>query len=339
MENNIIHLIDESFESKITSYWFWADQFAMINGKKNSENWLMNNFINIRCHKKLLPGGIYFCNTNDYRNKMVEFYNCPFLEMYKIPFDRDTKKIMGKSIIEFAIDRVTNGYFLLFTVERNFLNSNKDTISHTILLHGINLEEKLIYYADNCSITGKYRTDFECSFDELQNAYLAFNVESDTEEPDLCDSVFVFKAIDSLYAIDTYKIRNDIYNYIYPRKDTSISYGIDVTRDMIKYLQNNKNGIVCDIRGFSTIVDHKRAMLYRVEYLTKKLELESLTTDSYNMIFKQSQTILFLFLKYCINRKNDILDEIIQKLQMMYTNEVKILNQLFKVLKQHSTLT
>ena len=90
-------LINKQYSGVVTSYWFWADQFLMAQQAAHGELWLVNNFININYAPDWMPGGIYFANS-DYRNKMVEFYDCPFLIMQKILFDSD-KCVGGRDIV------------------------------------------------------------------------------------------------------------------------------------------------------------------------------------------------------------------------------------------------
>lgn len=208
---NYKELIKNQYNEIFTSYWFYADQILMSTHVEGGELWLVNNFINIHYCPELLPAEIFFFNC-DYRNKMVEFYNCPYLIMQKYLFN-DNKEVNGRDIVEFIIDSINNERFVLLMVDRYYLDIGYTrTNEHQLLIHGYDLEKEIFYYADN-SFNGKFKTHLQCSFSNLRDAFKAASIYKN--EPDFSDSIFTFNInYNALYDMNIPKIICQLRQYV-----------------------------------------------------------------------------------------------------------------------------
>lgn len=313
----------------INSYWFWADQFVIINGVINSKNWMINNFIDLMCYKKMLPGGIYF-SGNGYRNKMVEFYDCPFIEMQKIAFD-ENKKIFGYEIIEFVKKSIDYGNFVLLMVDRMFISEYgfKHSNYHEILIHGYDDGIKKFIFCDNDK-NGKFKTNLICTYSELENSYMAFKYFKD--EPDFNTSVFLFRPReDNSYSINIQKIKKNITQYLKPEMyDTSDEVrGNKIHEELIEYFHKSilTGKIELDVRGISALYDHKKAMLFRLNELKDFVQISNDYIEQYSEIVEKCRIILNLFLKYTIVKDNHILIKCINYLKEIHSDEINVLGE------------
>ncbi len=297
----------------MTSYWFWADQFLMAQQAAHGELWLVNNFININYAPDWMPGGIYFANS-DYRNKMVEFYDCPFLIMQKILFDSD-KCVGGRDIVDVIIEQVDCGRFVLLMADRFYLNRGflKES-EHQLLIHGYDLDEQQFFYADN-SNAGKFATGLQCSFTELRKAFHAACLY--LNEPDFSNSIFTF-GVDhaSGYELNIPKIIHQLRQYI---KETRVCFmgsnrnGIGVYDCLLQYFREPWNDAY-DVRGLCVIRDHVSAMIYRVQYLEKYFGCNFESLNLFVTLKQKCDILVTLYLKYGITRERNIMAKIMDSL-------------------------
>lgn len=320
------NLISNSYKGIVTSYWFWADQFLMTDQVEDGILWMINNFINIKYNPDWFPSGVYFAN-NEYRNKMVEFYDCPFFRTQKIFFDAD-KKILGENIINFAISNIDRNRFVLLRVDRYYLGRGKTRNEHEILLHGYDKQERKFYYADNGN-TGKFITDISCSFNELEKALAS--VQYFADEPDLSDSIFTFEVYKNQeYSLNIEKILFQLNQYLSGEKlsfDGLYYNGITFYDALIKYFRNEIVGMHSqyDWRGLTVIKDHKLVMVERIRYLAQKFNYSFLSLDQYIDLANKCNILVMLYLKYGFKKDREILKRIVEMLQTIKEIEKKTL--------------
>lgn len=330
MITKVKSLLIGDYKPLINSYWFWADQFVMINRITNSEYWLLNNFIDLWCDKQMLPGGIFFSGKG-YRNKMVEFYDCPFLEMQKIAFDED-KRIFGYGIIEFAKEFIEQGNFILLMVDRFFISEYgfKNSNNHEILIHGYDDKSEKFMFCDN-NKNGKFEMNLSCTYSELQSAYMEFKYFKD--EPDFNTSIFLFRPReDDSYSVDIQKIKKSLSQYLTPDIDPTLNeiHGIKIYEALIGYFSDAllTDKLNLDPRGLCVLYDHKKAMLYRLIELKKYIKICDNYIKAYENIVQKSNVLLNLFLKYSVKGEKCILEKCISYLKEIYTEEYSLLKKL-----------
>ena len=294
---------------------------------EGGELWLVNNFINIHYGPKLLPAEIFFFNF-DYRNKMVEFYDCPYLIMQKILFDCN-KKINGRDIIEVIIDNINNERFVLLMVDRYYLNIGYTQSSeHQLLIHGYNLEQEIFYYADN-SFNGKFKAHLQCSFSNLRKAFEVASIYKN--EPDFSNSIFTFNVNhNASYDINIPKIICQLRQYIDETRlffNSAYMNGIGVYRYLIECFENNSLDDY-DIRGLCVIKDHKSAMVFRIQYFEKHFKNHFQSLDLFLALKRKCDLIVLLYVKYGITKDADIMIRIIKILSDMEQEEKRAIKKL-----------
>ena len=312
-----------NYQSIINSYWFWADPLYIIRDIPNSENWLINNFISLRGCIEDEVYKLFFFN-HDYRNKMVEFYDCPFIKMEKINFGKN-KSIFDIDIIDFIMRNLDEKKYVLLVADRYFipLYSAEMSFPHQILLCGY--DDYNFYFCDNDD-RGKFSVQLSCEIDKMRKAILAF--KSHPREPDVSESVFVFSpVVNDNYNIDFFSIKRKCIDYLKPNNFAGDYwvYGIDIYEDLINYIEQ---GVTVPIHTYNLLLDHKRIMQYRIERLFKDrvgyMELKEYSDD---ILFK-TNVIQNLNLKLILsnNLKNN---QLIQNhLQSIYQLEKKMMEKL-----------
>lgn len=320
------NLIVKQYDNIVTSYWFWADQFLMANQVDNGKLWMINNFINIKYNSDWFPQGVYFAN-NEYRNKMVEFYDCPFLKTQKILYDYK-KMIFGKNVVDFSLECIEKNRFVLLLVDRHYLARGKIGNIHQILLHGYDKINKKFYYADNDD-NGKYVTDLICSFDQLQAGLL--NVEYCSPEPDVSESVFTFDIVQNEnYSVNVEKILLQLTQYLYEEKisfDGLYYNGIGVYHALLQYFENELT-FPGNFSDLCVIREHKSLMVERIKYLENFCKKKFQTLYMYKSLEHQCEILLMKCIKYYYKRSQEERNDIISMIKNICGEEKKVLSKL-----------
>lgn len=326
MELEKKNLIVKQYDNIVTSYWFWADQFLMANQVDNGILWMVNNFINIKYNPDWFPQGVYFSN-NEYRNKMVEFYDCPFLRTQKILYN-DKKMIFGKNVVDFSLQCIEQNRFVLLLVDRHYLARGKKGNIHQILLHGYDKINKKFYYADNGD-NGKYVTDLTCSFDELQAGLL--NVEYCLVEPDVSESIFTFDVVQNeTYNINIEKILFQLNQYLYEERisfDGLCYNGIGVYDALLQYFENELN-FEANFSDLCVIREHKSLMVERIKYLENFCKKKFQTLYMYESLEQQCQVLLMKCIKYYYKRDQKGKNDVVSMIKNICEEEKKVLSKL-----------
>lgn len=316
-------LITKDYNNVIISYWFWIDQFLMAGQVNNGELWLINNFINLKYDVDAFPGGIYFAN-NEYRDKMVEFYDCPYLLMQKLMFD-EKKKIENKDIIDVLLKNISRGNFVIMMVDRFYLNVGWDKGNeHELMVHGYDISKKCFYYADHTQ-DGRHKTGLSCSFSELKQAFEAPITYRESLE--FKNTIFTFLPVQNLsYKLNLDHMIQQLKYYYHGDQNLFDNYyksGIQVYYDLASYFNKQivKKSKKMDIRGVTVLQDHNSAMVYRIEYLAKKLKRNFESLKLFEKLKKDSKKMVQCYLKFTITKDYTILKKIIDILYMLDENE------------------
>lgn len=329
------NLISKSYNNLIKSYWFWADQFVMAGQVDNGELWLINNFINLKYNPDWFPGGIYFANK-EYRDKMVEFCDCPYLQMQKYIVD-EKKRFGNKDIIEIVLESISRGYFVIILVDRYYLDKGwKRGAEHQLMLHGYDVSNQIFYYADHTK-SGEYRVGLTCTFEQMKHAFEASLTYE--EAPEFKNSIFLFMPVSN----ETYKLNlkhigiqlkayyqgdQDLYDDFYKS-------GIKVYGDLALYFEHQlSSGMgIRDWRGLCVLLDHNSAMVYRIGYFEKCLNRTFGALEKYKEIEEECKKMVALYLKYIVKKDDKISNRIIAMLYQAGRNEEVAIKLLIKELE------
>lgn len=320
----------ENYEPYIKSFWHWSDQLIIIKSVDKDNYWLCNNFINLKADIDCLPGGISFSNL-EYRNKMVEFFDCPYINMQR--------KVINKQqfdIIKEVESNINDNWYVLIMVDRFYIESyiyKYKKSYHQIMIYGYDSDRELIYFCDN-DTDGKYTTNLCCTYSELRKAFMEFDFFD--QEPDFENSVFLLQGRNNdEYKLNIPKIKRDLIKYLHSEKNTNwtrfnLIYGIDIYKELIENLTKYE---IQDIKGLYVIYDHKKVMMLRLETLLKDKYVTYEMVKEYKKIVDMSRKILLCYLKFFVSSEKGILNKCVEYLQQMRELEIIILEQIVVNLK------
>ena len=267
---------------------------------------------------------------------MVEFFNCPLLEMQKIDFD-ENHLIFGHSIIEFIEQSISQKKFVLLMADRKYIKKyDYSSVNlHQLLIHGYDDDKKIFHYSDHDK-SGRFINDLECSYKELCDGFCgAFR---DKNEPDFAVSVFTFKVNENQeYHVNLIRIRRMILNYMncISYSDDFRSSGIGVYRALIDYYTNALNDssyINPDIRGLFVLLDHHEAMLFRLKKIDGLVNINPDWIKGYVETVKKSRITVNLLVKYRMTSERNIINRVVSLLEEIYLMEKNILSEMIQFL-------
>jgi hypothetical protein len=324
-------------EPIINTYNIYGSILSMISNDKDIWPWVYNNFVQIRY--------VYDWNSYFFDNHHLLFDNCPWLYHYIIPRNIILAK-WNSSIKSFIIDAINNNLYIYLYVDRYYISKSnaylKYSTLHEIFIYGYDIDENIVYVADNL-LHGKY-IKTKCSFDEIEKGYWSIN--SDNK---FFLNIHAFERVEKydLY-FDLSQFITNIKNYIYSAKSIDVSFkekcifGMDSIYLIIDLLDKSlvDENVYLDIRAFHLFWEHKLLMELRLKYMVDNSYLingESFICG-YNSLSKQYLIIRNLVLKYNITHKHDILLRISQLLKLGLETERTLLNELIQYLVKYSQI-
>ena len=267
--------------------------------------------------------------------------NYPLIYSHSISRSFVSKK--WKSITEFIMECINDGYYVQFIVDTYHIGAyeefyNRIHFEHNILIYGYNQVEDIFYAADSF-VHGKY--SFECvSFSELEKSY------SKNLPYDWLDGIVLLKVKDDPYTAFWYDVEHiavEIENYLESEPSAMINifetgrrnellhyYGVTVYDKIAEYIQHNRTfNFEYDIRIFYVLLDHKhylQYMLYEL-YKVKRVERADYYYNRFRELESDTQKLINAVLKYNVTAEDSILDMIINKLQEIKEKEKEILKE------------
>lgn len=291
--------------------------------------WVYNNFLQIRYSTGW--------NIVTFDNHHMLLSHCPGISFRTIPQNFLIKGFNGniKAIIFEAIN--SNQYIFMY-LDRFYLKAadryyNKIHFSHEIFIYGYDLENDIVYFADNLQ-HDKF-SFMITTFCELEQAYNAVNHQYDFMTD--IGILTVYSWIES--SIDMNQIADGLDRYINSKPTFDMRYeqpcefGLSVYQTIIdKFVKNKKEKI--DIRPFHLLYEHKLLMKMRVDYLmnnhllTKNIDIKSYTKLVNNFLILRNMVI-----KYNLTMNIDLVQNIIRKLDQLKEEEIVLLQQLYLDIK------
>lgn len=280
--------------------------FAILGNKKNVKPWIMSNFINIYYNS--------FTGEDQFLTRCDFFAECPWLKMCVV--DIQQLEALNVSLIDYIKKSVDLGYYVYIVVKTWYIAaySKKDfadpTTSHNMLIYGYDDDRKKLCIADHFT-NGKYATS-ECGYDELLTSLQHFY----KEHPFYYNIIRTFKFKDVYYKFEIEPLKRRLSEYVNStnvfdsRMKIDPDYGYDGGKEYIyKYVTYRerkeqyyfglsiydelKRVCIADrdipIRAFQLIVDHKKLMIERIDYLA---EVGVLTQPDYDELLMTSKILL-----------------------------------------------
>lgn len=317
----------------LDSYWFYGDLNLMLNCISQGYLWFINNYINIACLKEKSPTGTIFFDS-DLNEPDNIFYKCPFLKFQKFSLS-DIGFISKHNITNFIKSQIDNNNFVSFIIDRYFLkrlgyiyiNSY-----HNIMIYGYDDINQLFFIGDN-SNTGKYKTDIQCTFAEIAQAY-------DT----IGDDIYLIRVEkNNDYHLNIRQIITLLDLYINPDKNKIIYntqkqcvFGIDIYDTFASHYDYvmDTGDLTYFNHGISVIYNHKKLMKFRLRYLMENNIINNgKLYTSYNDIEEKILMIKNRQLKYMLTHNIDLLKRNANDLKDIKEQEYSILTQMIAELK------
>jgi hypothetical protein len=331
----------------ITSFPPHANLLSVILNYKESLPWFFSHYIQLVCLKDICDPAFrvdFF--------KPALWHNCPFIYNQKMSRDLISRK--WKSFIDFIIDCLDLGHYLMFNLDTYFVSAyplyRKFHRRHDIFIFGYDLDKKTFDVAD-FFIHGKYNTA-KASFLEIEKGYQKFHL---TKQRDYLNGIEMIKFLlpGQGYEFDISIPARFIEEYLLSsntcqRYDLSslnsidnTVYGISIYNTLIDYVQLL---IECkidtpDLRSFHIFFEHKKAMIPRIQYFIENnyLKNEESLYNAYIEITNKTQLIRDEIIKYIINADSKLLYKVISELNLTKIKEVEILQMMLDEMHQ-STL-
>jgi hypothetical protein len=321
----------------IVGYLHHAYHLSVAQEHSSFEKWFYANYIQLKYYPKNNWMNFYRIEANE---GTVKFDSCPLLE-YQI-IKNSLIKTSKIGLIDFISNALEQGYFVWLFIDEyydpNRRSYHKRHFNHETLLYGYDSDSSCFY-----SVGFDQQQNF--TFSEIQYADLlqAFNMVKD-ELP-----MRILKPIDKIkHEFDVENVKNILNDYI-TSDNTSIRnrmintpttsdcvYGMDIYKHLKLYLESRLKTIShSDIRIFHIFWEHKKCMLSRIKYLHKNnyLKYYDPIFDTYNEIERKTLTLRNQSFEYNLTGNNDAIGKMIDSIDEIKDNELKILIKLLDSLK------
>ncbi len=282
---------------------------------------------------------------------MFEFSANPYLYFEKISYetlDVLLKNISLNKLIESAINNEKYALVPIDMYEIPFYRAYKKhhRIHHPFII-GYDNSKEVFYLFDNFN-EGKYQ-EIELPYDLLSNAYNTLisndKIANWSETRGICLFNFYRQAWrnnkSQLFSINLDTIRIGICEYLLQsnygeeyRHITHYSYGIDCYNQLTDWLEFGLKNQYVDHRAFSSIRDHKKVMLFRLEYIQKKFQVDlDLYIQEYTKIKSSLDIVINKIIKGNISRKQSIYTDCIDTINSIKKSEIRTLTTLIDLLQ------
>lgn len=323
----------------IQGYNHYAHMLSILNCHSKTLSWVYSNFIQI------------YMNKNLYKNSWGDFY-------YPFPYEirlSDTCKWLYNSrvrrsmfdgkpdrLIKFVKNELEDGFYLHMDLNHYHIKipgKNDVNFHHDALIHGIDMDKKIIYVSDNF-LFGKYERRV-ITFSEFINAF--YDCEVKKLRGFLNDMIYSYKVKEECnYEFNLDNINNLIIEYyegkipeywrIYNCSNSeNVIFGRKVYCALYQYIEDieENNCKEIDIRHFYLMVDHKEIMIKRFEYLCDigDCRKEDLTDviEKYHVIYEKHKILLFTLVKYLLTNDSLLLLEVKKMLKLIEQIEYEAL--------------
>ena len=313
-------ILNESLTSAWPEYNFLN---SMIQNKKTAYDWIMNTHIQIY-------GSKYKNDQYGINETRISFYPqgtlraniydlCPFVRRYIIPRKDIVEKYSDFST--FIIEHINEGYYIQARIYESFRRDMQ--VEHPCYFFGYDTDNQVINIVDNLD-NGKYFQK-EVSFQEINDGF--FKVKDNgwatavilykTEEYNfknnidfICDQIKDYFEPSSMCYLNRYFCPSE--KYVNDEDSGEVALGMNAYNFLLELIREcYEEGIsYVDIRSFAFLVDHKKLMKLRNEYLIKKgnlvrnVKLDLLLDE----LVKRCKLLLNILIKYNIKSdKNNLL--------------------------------
>ena len=305
----------------ITSYMTHAPVLSILSNDDKYLPWFFLNYIQMRVR----DDGI------DFYNFYTAHYSCPFFDTTYLSRDFISKHIRDKSITEFLIKCIDDGYYVIALIDTSFIKlypSKKAGDTHPIFIYGYDENNKTFNVADFFD-RGKY--SFEIApFNEIELAYI--NCDNDKHWQ---------KGIHLLGRIEYDKVYFpsnfvDLLNKYIQGNETSVPYnhlpnnyvtfGLESCYNRaMEEIMKFKSSQYYDNRLFPIFCEHKVVLKMMCEYLSDHgCEEMNQLREGYNELYEKAFILRNKWIKCNRQQTNDVYNESeLLKLKNLEINLIK----------------
>lgn len=344
------------------SYAHVGMEFSIFLSDEKYYPWIINNYIQIFALKDLykypLRIGALDYLYNRYGDwQMFEFSANPYLEYEKISYSTLNQFLKYEDLSTVLENAINEDKYLYLPIDEfeipAYQNYRKSHIIHHMFICGYDNEQMNFFAFDNFN-HGKYQFA-NIKYEDINKGYYSLfenNIYEWSEVGGLCMFRFYQKLWHrdkvELYSINLETIRVGVCEYLllpgYGNKYRHIShyrYGIDCYDELDSLFKHGIESEACvvDHRAFCAMRDHKRVMLFRLDYLQEKYGLElSEIIQQYQAIFSSFQKLILKILKGNRLENRSIHKQNKQTLVEIKKHEIQALNAFLNVLINYQRL-
>lgn len=263
----------------------------------------------------------------------------------------DKQYILDNSIDmkSFIIQTIDKKRYLMTTVDEYYIpymNSyNSYHHTHDMLIYGYDLANNYFYIAGYNN--GRY-TSSKIDMNVLVNAICNVN-NDDIMFEDFNTLVCIKKRYDIDLQINiklVVQLLEDYINsyntysryilFINPIKKEEYTFGINACNRLVSYLYDIcENESYVDLRYPKVLLEHKKCMIFRMEYLCKYGACDQKIIKKYECIVNDMNTAFNLLLKHSLTHKKDNLKKAISIIQLLIKKEKEILGEFILFLQKY----
>ncbi|CAM3611612.1 hypothetical protein [Marinicrinis lubricantis] len=289
-------------------------------------NWIYQNYIQISSFKNITDRvnltWIEYIFLNDY------YQNNPFVEVEVL-----SEGTVTESIEEWIIDRINQHQYIGICVDRFYIQEHVNYqlihLPHGLLIYGYDLEQKVFYAADF------FKRIYSCKaipMNQIVEGYTAAANEPKVMQFTYKDHVTYTLDIQHVFrALEDYYTSSDRHLKVKYSLQPNVpkTFGLDTYRVLKQLYEVTAIELMrLDIRPLHTLYEHKKRMIGLLEHLSRSqlVEIDPGWIEGYKEIWRTSESIRNLFIKYEITRDPQYLSRIIQLLGVLPDREKRLLD-------------
>lgn len=320
---------------------------SIIYDDTETHPWIFSNYTqlySIQNISKTNPCFIDFHHSINGAFRFLELSTCPW-----ILFERISRKdVVNKwfSVLDFIKEKINENKYIGITVNtqkiKNYIGINT---MHNLFIYGYSDKKNVLYSADHF-VHGKYKFE-EVNYNEFADSIL-FSYEDDLNWGNL-EGVCIFSKIKrphkNIYKLDMRKVIHDLKSYLLKegfayKNDEYYVYGIECYDSLIYYYSLvSQFGLSCDVKGIYTEICHKTMMVLRLEFFQKNGYDVEAFIDKFETIKNKLAITLNHTLKYSIKKEKNIIEKVINNLNEIKIEEVKVTGELIEKLTGSLNIT
>ena len=326
--------------------------------QENAIEWMFDNYINLIGHWSYQGNSALLAFIPE-NFPIIEdmslsaWLRCPFLSFYYVSHDFVRNRF--DNILEYIMFVIEEGYYIYLDMFQETLSVRIGTKYHRTFIYGFDKKRRILYVTDHYN-RGKYALA-ELGFDEFLNTYEFTYWDNDgckltgsgkkiiRERQQI--TVAKPKSFQYEFNVDWFKLQlKDYLDATYRLHCAAVItetegykryFGIgsyDLAMDYLEMLIEDDREIVKDWKVFTLICDHKKLLRMRLDFFQERgiCNFSREEKIKYDMLYRSSEVVLNLFIKYRVSRKTEPLKKMKEILKSMKSTESELLRELLNKL-------